>query len=126
MYGADRGAFHGNLTASEAEEFLAIPVFLVLSGQASLNFVGSTASTPARYVEIAVNGTCSARPQGIRPVRVNLTQYRRAILPVLLDEKNWTQRSINLRDIAEGDPIRKRYLETLGSRLRQAFEAAGY
>ena len=123
--GSDRGAFHGNLTAAEAETVLALPVFHVLAGHAFLSFPGSTVSRPSRFVEIKMGSRYTNLFAGF-PVRVNLNQYRKAVLPVLRDPSNDTLRPINLADIQEGHPIRERYLERLGQRLRQSFEAAGF
>lgn len=126
LAGNDRGAFFGNLTAEQAQTHLALPVFHVLAGHAFVCFPESTASRPSRYVEFRWGAKYASQFDGSLPIRVNLNQYRKAVLPVMLDPSNQTQRPINLVDIQEGHPIRERYIENLGIRLRQCFELAGF
>lgn len=126
LAGSDRGAFHGNLTAAEAETQLTLPVFHVLAGHAFVCFPKSTASKPSRYVEFRWGAKYVGQFDGSLPIRVNLNQYRLAVLPVMRDRQNDTQRPINLADIQEGHPIRERYLSNLGQRLRQCFELNGF
>lgn len=126
LAGSDRGTFHGNLTADEAKERLALPVFHVLAGHAFVCFPGSTASRPSRYVEFRWGAKYAGQYDGSMPIRVNLNQYRKAVLPVMLDQSNHVHRPINLVDIQEGNPTRERYIQKLGDRLRQCFELNGF
>lgn len=126
-FGGSRGTFAGNLTAEQAKVKLATPIALLLLGQAQLNFVGSSASSPARYVEIKPGRGCNTPPNRmLRTCRLNLKQYREAVLPILNDESNDPQTPINNVDIAEKKPLIQRYVEHLGEKLRKSFEEAGY
>ncbi len=108
----------GILTAEGAVTVLTLPVFYLLSRQASVTFPTSTESHPSRNA-IIERHTRVPDPDGTLPVTLVGTQYRQAVLPVLTDPLLEFDLPINKSDI-------KNYKDRIGHAIRKSFEDAGF
>jgi hypothetical protein len=118
------GAKGGNLTPEEAGRRLAVPILAVIQKKAQVEFVGTNLAGYSKLVRIASTQSSCVYDPGIRagyPVYVNGTQWERAIVPVLSDERfsgSGFGLLLNLNEQAAVDVI--------AQALIQSFHEAGY
>ena len=117
----------GNLTPKQARDILAIPVYALLSGQATSIFPGSSISAPSGLVGIFRKpGGSRSYPGGktaVFPCWVNGPQWERAVVPVLIDPR-WASSNLLFQQLASNNLS---YLVNLiGEALAQSFHDAGY
>lgn len=125
LAGSARGTSYRNLTAEEAKEQLARPVFHVLTGSAFVCFPLSSPSAPSKFALFQWNSNRSFAYDGSLPIRVNGRQYHEAVRPVLLDPKLRADVPINNILLCQGPNVQI-YIDRIAHALCVAFEAAGY
>lgn len=118
---ARQGSIGGNWTPSEAKSILAIPVYGILTGRAVPVFPGSSVANPSGIVGIYRTPGQGAPldPVGGFPVWVNGQQWERAVVPVLLDSRWRSLRSLLLSSVTEN-------VRLIGETLALSFHQAGY
>lgn len=108
----------GILTADGAVIVLTLPVFYVLTRQATVTFPTSTESHPSIKVTL-VRYTRVPDDDGTLPVTLVGTQYQQAVLPLFSDPTLVFDLPINKSNIPN-------YKDRIGHAIRKSFEDAGF
>lgn len=125
---ARQGSVGGNLTPKQARDVLAIPVYAVLTGQATPIFPTTNLASWSGLVGIfrKPGFSCRVLPGGktaFFPTWVNGRQWERAVVPVLLDPRwNASNPLFQQVSITNLDEL----VRLIGEALAQSFHDAGY
>lgn len=123
--GTTRGTLHRNLTAEEARQQLARPVFHVLTGSAFVCFPLSSPAGPSKFALFQWNSNKDFAFDGSLPIRVNSQQYHDAVRPVLLSDGLKAHIPINNILLCQG-PNTQVYIDRIAHALLASFTAAGF
>ena len=127
MCTGSRFGYGAILTATQAEEQLALPVFYILAGKAIPVFPGTGLTGPSLYVRIV--RTKEGRvgfydsPAAFK-VTVFWEQWRDAVLPVLQSTQWKVREPLFVRAIETGRT--SNMVALIGAALRLSFQAAGF
>jgi len=101
-----------------------VPVFYLLLEVAQVRFPLSRRSSPSEVIHISRKGDVLDEHHGEFPVVVSWDQWKEAVVPVLEDSNLQTRLPLCRRALETGRV--DTWVELIGVRLRESFEAAGY
>lgn len=115
------------MTAEQAGETLAVPVFYSLIGAGFIRFPLSSAGAPSRFAEIAPQSGKTTFPSyPFLSARLNEKQYKTALIPVLENPSLKADVPVNAVLVAGGDSAVGPYIERVKQAIVASFTAAGY